>query len=259
MQNISKYVTIENISVIDSSRPYCLDGIGLLTVCEGNARVSAGDEIYSLQTGDLLLTAPRTICRWQGEGVVSVFAFECDGALSFGAFRTSSAQSELWRQIAVRRDAALYPLIELLLCEQDDFARLAPTEDRDSALFARAVAILREDVSRRLSVEELAEEMGLSRSHIKRLFAQYAGMGAHDYDNLLKICRAKELLAAGETVTRTAELTGFANQAYFSAAFKRIAGISPKDFAPVPVARRPVAAKKKETSVSRRDLPDYLL
>ena len=48
--------------------------------------------------------------------------------------------------------------------------------------------------------------------------------------NDLKIEYAKELLSAGHSVTQTAALAGFANQAYFSAAFKRITGRLPKEY-----------------------------
>ena len=83
-------------------------------------------------------------------------------------------------------------------------------------------------------------------------------MGVHEYLTLLKITNAKTLLKCGESVTKTAEICGFANQAYFSAAFKRVTGLSPKEYAPqkekAPRQAQKVAAKKQEKA-----LPSYLL
>ena len=81
-----------------------------------------------------------------------------------------------------------------------------------------------------VSVSDLADRLNISISNLKRLFAKYTNIGVHEYYTFLKIAQAKELLRQGKTVTDTAELTGFANQAYFSAAFKRITGKTPKEY-----------------------------
>jgi AraC-like DNA-binding protein len=75
---------------------------------------------------------------------------------------------------------------------------------------------------------------------------------------------AKELLVAGRSVTQTAEEAGFANQAYFSAAFKKTVGQSPKQFSMqyaqtgAPVSPK-APKKKKQQPQNKRDLPSYLL
>ena len=78
-------------------------------------------------------------------------------------------------------------------------------------------------------------------------------MGVHEYFTLLKITNAKSLLKSGESVTKTAEICGFANQAYFSAAFKRVTGLSPKEYAPqrekTPRQAPRTATKKQEKSL----------
>ena len=78
----------------------------------------------------------------------------------------------------------------------------------------------------------------------------------HEYYTFLKIALAKELLRQGETVTATARNTGFANQAYFSAAFKRVMGITPKEYAG---NKTTVAYSSKTTQQTNKELPNYLL
>ncbi len=132
--------------------------------------------------------------------------------------------------------------------------RILPIENDSTALFKEAVTILKKNIHTSISVDALAKNLGISLSNIKRLFAKYSQFGVHDYFNLLKINNAKSLLRDGHSVTETAALTGFANQAYFSAAFKRITGVSAKEF--LSVRTRTVTTKQEE---NRRDLPSYLL
>lgn len=131
---------------------------------------------------------------------------------------------------------------------------IVPSESNSASLFKEAIKILKNNIDSSISVDELANKLGISLSNIKRLFAKYSDYGVHDYFNLLKINRAKSLLKDGYSVTETAALTGFANQAYFSAAFKRITGVSAKEFLTV---RTRAASPKKEERKS--DLPSYLL
>ncbi len=129
-----------------------------------------------------------------------------------------------------------------------------PAQTKSALLFKMAVSVLKDNIATQISVEELADKLNISLSNLKRLFAKFSNFGVHDYLNLLKINKAKILLKYGHSVTETATLTGFSNQAYFSAAFKRITGTSAKEF--LSVRTRTVPSKKAKT---KRDLPSYLL
>lgn len=120
-------------------------------------------------------------------------------------------------------------------------------------LFTKAAKIMESNITEVVSSDDLALQLGTSVSTLKRAFTKYAGIGVHDYFCFLKITLAKQLLKSGESVTDTARECGFSNQNYFSAAFKKLTGVSPKDFAGV--KRRPV---KNEAPV-KKDMPSYLL
>ena len=149
-------------------------------------------------------------------------------------------------------------LLELfLLLSLKNENTISPADDKNSLLFGKAADILRDYSLSQISVAELAKKLKISVSNLKRLFAGYTGTGVHEYFNFFKISAAKELLARGESVTTTAEMTGFATQAYFSAAFKRVTGISPKEYsASFKSAPQKTAKQKKQ---SKKDLPSYLL
>ncbi len=259
MSFISSCIQINYLSSIKVTQPLCLDAFGFFIVVSGDVRATVGQTIYALQAGDVVLTSAREICYFKGSGTLLGFAFESNHLPRCGVFHSSSHCLPFLQTIKTAQGSTLYPLLELLLCYSEEFVPIEPLKNRDIALFQRAIEIMRRRVDTRISVEELADALHISLSHIKRIFAEYAKLGAHDYYNLLKICAAKELLLGGETATRTAELTGFANQAYFSAAFKRITGVSPKAFGGKAPNSRPAPTPKKEKPSQKRDLPDYLL
>lgn len=157
--------------------------------------------------------------------------------------------------------------IELLIIDISFNAEIVPeTESREALLFKKAVKEMKKNVLGQLSVNKLAEKLEISLSHLKRIFAAFTDVGVHEYFMGLKIVKAKEMLKSGVSVTETAELTGFNNQNYFSAAFKRISGISPKEYAGVKKKSEPqksALSLKKSLSVPKErataDMPSYLL
>lgn len=257
MSFISSCVKINNITKLDTGKALCLDNYSVFIAPQGNAAATLGKEVYTLSPEDILIADKREICFF-GSKVLG-FSFDTEQSLEVGIFSAFPQTLPIIEAIKSESGSALYPLLELLLCYSGEPNNHPQDYNRDASLFKRAVEVLTDNIDSRISVDDLADTLGISLSHIKRIFSNFAGIGAHDYFNLLKICKAKELLLSGESVTRTAEKTGFANQAYFSAAFKRITGVSPKDFAGKLVKRRPVATPKKQPPQQKRDLPDYLL
>ena len=143
---------------------------------------------------------------------------------------------------------------------------LMPQNSRDAIIFQKALFEMESKVLEQLSLENLAEKLGISLSHLKRIFASFSDVGVHEYFMGLKIREAIKMLKGGHSVTETAELTGFNNQNYFSAAFKRIVGVSPKEYCGVRrknVQPKAVATKKESKPVLEKktssDMPSYLL
>jgi AraC-like DNA-binding protein len=200
-------------------------------------------------------------------GNMQIYAVSAQ-SLSEGGCYTLSAQDlpllDRLRLLEQEDPRAILLAQALLLCCTPENKQEPSAASRDGALFSRAVAYLKDRAAEQVSVNELAEYLEISLSHLKRIFARFAGKGAKEYFNDLKMEYAKELLVAGRSVTQTAEEAGFANQAYFSAAFKKTVGQSPKQFSMqyaqtgAPVSPK-APKKKKQQPQNKRDLPSYLL
>ena len=81
-----------------------------------------------------------------------------------------------------------------------------------------------------IDLNNIADEACFSKYHFVRLFKSIYGKTPHQYLTEVRIDRAKEMLAAGDTVARTCFSVGFDSISSFSGLFKRRAGITPAAF-----------------------------
>lgn len=82
-----------------------------------------------------------------------------------------------------------------------------------------------------LNLEQFASYAGLSKYHFSRLFNNKTGYSPMEYYNRLKIQRACELLDTSSLSIKQISITlSYNNPYYFSEAFKRIIGCSPKSY-----------------------------
>jgi len=99
-------------------------------------------------------------------------------------------------------------------------------------LIKAAVERITEDcTANKLTIGELASLCNISETYFREIFVNAYGISPVKYINALKLKHAAELLkseyySVGEAMT----MSGFNDMAYFSRAFKRYFGISPKQY-----------------------------
>lgn len=93
---------------------------------------------------------------------------------------------------------------------------------------ARACDKLEADLSRKLPLEAVAAELGLSTSHFSRAFRAATGLPPHRWLLRQRVRTAKRLMSEpGPSLSEVAISAGFANQSHFTRVFSAIAGVSP--------------------------------
>ncbi len=120
----------------------------------------------------------------------------------------------------------------LLLTAYDHF-RLATTLEATSEVHpavSKAAQLLKHDHGS-LNEESIATQVGLSRSHLSRLFRRQTGVPLVEFRNRLRVERFMSLYGAGQKMTMLAAAleAGFGSYAQFYRVFKRVTGISPAD------------------------------
>jgi AraC-like DNA-binding protein len=95
----------------------------------------------------------------------------------------------------------------------------------------KAMAYIHEHYAEPISREEMAAHVGVSPRHLTRCFQQELALAPITYLNRYRVKRAKQMLARGEkNITEIAGAVGFASSNYFTDAFRREAGMSPRDY-----------------------------
>lgn len=96
---------------------------------------------------------------------------------------------------------------------------------------ARIQQYIREHLSERLSLNDVAAVFNFSPNYTSQLFAKYGSSSFVEYVTEMRIAAAKEMLEQGDLkIYEIAEKLGFDNAFYFSKVFKKVTGQSPRDY-----------------------------
>ncbi|MFC0333315.1 response regulator [Paenibacillus sepulcri] len=118
------------------------------------------------------------------------------------------------------------------------FSSMPVTNDSgipDTTLHGRivmqAVQFMTEHFTEAISLQQVADEVNVSRNYFSEMFKKVTGKNFIDYLIALRVNRAKELLAESTLrVYEVAEQSGFNDVKHFSKQFKKIVGLSPGEY-----------------------------
>jgi AraC family transcriptional regulator len=95
----------------------------------------------------------------------------------------------------------------------------------------RALEYLRETYTQEFSLDRVSAAAQLSKYHLERVFKKATGLRLHNYVVMLRVERAKEILArTSRPIADIALELGFADQSHFSNVFKQATGLSPRSY-----------------------------
>jgi AraC-like DNA-binding protein len=95
----------------------------------------------------------------------------------------------------------------------------------------RAVGFIEENLGHPLNLEICAREANLSKFQFCRAFQRHFGVSPMRFVNILRICRAQELLSRNDlNITEIAMNVGFREHGSFTKAFKKQTGQLPSEF-----------------------------
>ena len=100
-----------------------------------------------------------------------------------------------------------------------------------SRMIANVQKYIRENLGKKLNLQEVSALFGYSPNYLSQLFTRYAGCSFVEYTTREKIKAAKAMMAGGnEKIYEISEKLGFESAFYFSKVFKKVEGISPRDY-----------------------------
>lgn len=158
-------------------------------------------------------------------GAGAPHALEEDDALLPSPHALEEAVASLPSPYASAEVCALCCRILCALAEADTAA------PRFSPLVADAVLAIRQNYAGLYGVEELSGQLGVSKSHLVRVFSAEVGMGPGQYLTAVRIDAAKTLLARRDyPLEVVATLCGFSGANYLCKVFKKHTGLTPAAF-----------------------------
>ncbi|MCB1668631.1 MAG: helix-turn-helix transcriptional regulator [Pseudomonadales bacterium] len=139
-------------------------------------------------------------------------------------YRAKVLEALAWHLLHVVSDNKVEPV---QLAQQQEEVRVEP----GSADFSAVLDEIERRMGDRLQIDELADIAGLGRTAFCEQFARQFGCPPHRFIVNRRIARAKELLGSQRwSVTEVAYQLGFSSASHFSATFKTITGITPKQY-----------------------------
>ena len=175
--------------------------------------------------------------RWPGSfaGMFDRFGHAWDEAESRTIMSTLLGVGPQYRPgSALLIQARVEQMVATLAASRDqkerERRRAATREQNGLALEVQAAIERMLDEGRAPTIDELADGLFVSRSHLCSAFSQETGQSVGHYAKTRRIERAKTLLASGESVAQVAARLGWPRCSAFSQAFKQATGTSPTEW-----------------------------
>lgn len=120
-------------------------------------------------------------------------------------------------------------LLEQLLRESSDSGTPAPAQELTTEI-KMICQYIEDHYTDNITLQQLAELTGLSKYHLLRLFTKQTGISPYRYLETIRINQAKRLLEQGVSPLEAALQTGFSDQSHFSNFFKKLIGLTPRQY-----------------------------
>jgi AraC-like DNA-binding protein len=89
---------------------------------------------------------------------------------------------------------------------------------------------LKANYAENVSLSQLTSLTNLSPFYLLRVFHSSTGFPPHEYQTQVRIAHARKLIRGGTSLSQTALETGFFDQSHLSRNFKRIVGVTPRQY-----------------------------
>ncbi len=105
-------------------------------------------------------------------------------------------------------------------------------KNRDAELFQQVTRYMSQNLSKQLTIEKICYDNLIGRSRLQKVFHEKSGHGIIEHFSQMKIEAAKQLIRSAQmNFSQISEELGYSSIHYFSRQFKKIAGMTPSEYA----------------------------
>ena len=121
----------------------------------------------------------------------------------------------------------LYLFLNALICSIAGTSSIPANKHRDFYIH-EAIAYIKSNYDKDISIESIASASGLERSYFGKLFKKETGQSPQSFLITYRMIKAADLLNQTRlSIAEVGRLVGYDNQMHFSRAFKKYYGVSP--------------------------------
>lgn len=230
------------------------NNVEILYFTEGTGKVFCGGEKYDVKAHDIFVINSNTLHDIVTDGIIKYFCLIVDNdfckengidctKLDY-SYQAGTAESErIYKKIvneingeSMFKEAGIRSaVLELIVYISRNFSvpvSKSISADKDiNENVQLAIGYIKTHIDEKLTLEKIAEEVGLSKFHFSREFKRITGLTIVSYINVLRCRNAKKLLLKNEySIHEIANKCGFENDSYFSRTFKKYIGVLPSEY-----------------------------
>ena len=226
----------------------------LLYIIKGSARVYLGNDTFQASAGNVVVINSYCPHHWVAEEQLEYVCLIIDESfckhnnidlcsLHFSEIiheRCLETMFETFMSLLDTqgkfKDAEIkLILLQLLiyLCKHYSTEQPAVDAQQDTSLnrISSAIAYIKENLSTKLTVDDICKAVGLSRYYFMHEFKRISGYTLTAYINIIRCEQAKTLLQMSQLqINEISGQCGFENISYFTNVFKRHVGVPPSEF-----------------------------
>lgn len=133
------------------------------------------------------------------------------------------------KESILKQQSLLLKIVEKLILRYTQNSPTLKNIGNENQPIQRVKDYLNDNYAKNISLEELARIANLSQFYLNRAFRKQIGIPPHKYQTQIRIQKAKTLLN-NLPISQVAIKTGFSSQSHFGWHFKKIMGVTPKQY-----------------------------
>ena len=195
-------------------------------VLSGKGVFEVGGRTWEVSQGQLFFARPSQLIRYTADE-------QQPWEYSWVGFNGACANIYSSRGLQPQDEAAMVGYLYLFIASlmKETSAGKPHTASSSSQYVLNAIKYIQFNYSHDISIDDVAKSVGVSRSHLYRVFMLNVGKSPIDYLTEYRINEACKLLRAGNlSIAEVAVSVGFFDQFYFSRVFKRAKGVPPSKY-----------------------------
>ncbi len=203
--------------------------------CDGKKAANSVVISFDCDCPELMLVAGRAIKTTPLEKVfIGNIIKEAKEAFSTPLGNPYTVTMEKAKATSFACEQLLKMNLEVLLISliRSSEQRVAETVSQTNAHLSEIVEWLGSNVCNRIVFDDIVKEFNLSPSVIKKLFNRHMNCGVMEFFTRLKIDAAKEMIRENNmNFTEISQKLSFSSSQYFTTVFRRVSGMTPKEYA----------------------------